>query len=715
VDNSQGVRQRHGGPSEVSEHTSDLLSEQQTPTVVNAARPARRSAWRRRRGNSADPEPTEEIVAQRTPEIVTAQAPAAPPAPKSRLPRRALEPTHPVRFEPDGAAPSPGHLPDFSKMLDGESAAASEVTGPLPAAAAGVLAKGTVLAGRYVVLDDVEDSGMGFVYKALDRQRERAGAPEPWVALKFARPGPGSRPDTAGNLRREFLKLSELRHLNIVAVYDFGNEDGLDFMVLEWLQGETLAAMLEGLSSKRMALRTAQEIVRSIAAALAHAHSAGIVHGDVKPSNIFVTRDQTVKLLDFGASSRSKPDATGRDEHGWATRAYASCDVLRGKPPCPADDVFALAVTAYRLLSGRRPFGELDALAAKAQGLAPPELPADAFASWPAVRDALQFDVMDRPPDAAEFLQQLETETAGAQEESAFPRPVPAHLTAVAWSALAALVLGLSAWWSLSEAPSTSPRIELLLEDAAAAVAAGRLLEPAGGSAFAHYSEVLESDPGNQRANEGLEGLAEHYLTEARSALTAENFEQAVSSLDRARQVQPQHFGIAAIEDLIGRYRRDLLVSARQSAEADLDVAERYLAQAAALSAEDDSRIAAVREELRRQRTAGEVESLVRSIDERILSERLLVPAGDSAVDLLRRASGLAPGDRQVQLARDRITSALLFQAMFSTSNGNLDVASSFIEAAKALEVRHLALARAEYELAKARSNAVEAGEQGRR
>lgn len=710
MDNSQGVRERRGETAGVSD-ASDLLSEQQTPTVVDAARSGDRAAWRRS-GNGGDPEPTEEIIAEHGRNAVPPRAPARAPVRRFRLPRRALEPTHPVGVESDNDASSSGNLPDFSGMLDADAAAASEVTGPLPFVRPGVPAKDVVLAGRYVVLEDVENSGMGFVYKALDRQRERAGAPEPWVALKIARPAPDGRTDTAGNLRREFLKLSELRHPNIVAVYDFGSEDCVDFIVLEWLQGETLASLLESLSSKRMALRTAEEIVRSIAAALAHAHSAGIVHGDVKPSNIFVTRDHTVKLLDFGASTRSDPDANGGDERGWATRAYASCDILKGKQPCPADDVFALGVTAYRLLAGRRPFGEVDALVAKEQGLAPPELPADAFASWPAVRNALQFDAMDRPEDATEFLRQLQSEVDGAEKESAFPHPVPAHLTAIAWGVLASLALGLSAWWSLSDEPSTAPRIEQLLEDAAAAATAGRLLEPPENNAFAYYSEALESDPGNRQANEGLDRLAEHYLTEARSSLTAEQFEEAVSNLDRARDVRPGHFGIAAIEDLIGRYRRDLLVSARQSAGVDLGVSERYLAQAAALSAEDDPEIATVREELRRERTAEEVDSLVRVIDERILAERLLVPSGDSAIDLLRRASRLAPDDRQVQLARDRIASALLFQAMFSISTGNLDAAASFVAAAKSLKVRHLALARAEYELAKARSGALEAGQQ---
>lgn len=702
MDNSQGARKRRDG---VSEHTSDLLSEQQTPTVVDTVRANRAAggiAWRSRPENGGDPEPTEEIFGDGD---TPAEPPPPPPARKTPAPRGRLEPTHPVGAQPEvGGVAS--DLPDISGILDDEPAP------PLDAPPADVdqcvLAKDSLLAGRYVILDDIEDSGMGRVYKALDRQRERAGSSQPLVALKIARRSSESGGDTAGHLRREFLKLSELRHPNIVAVYDFGSSDGVDFMVMEWLQGETLASLLAGLNSRRMALSTAEEIIRSVAAALAHAHAAGIVHGDVKPANVFVTCDHVVKLLDFGASTRSVPDANDSDPHGWATRAYASCEVLQGKPPCPADDVFALGVTAYRLLSGERPFGELDALEARSRGLALPELPPDAFASRPAVRNALQYEAMDRPLNAAEFLQQLDDESDDG-EGAAFPRPVPAHLTAIAWGLLAALVLGGSAWWSIGDAPSTAPHLESLLARAAAASEAGRLLEPEADSAFTHYSEVLESDPDNVTANEGLDRVAEHYLDRARTSLAAEDFGDAVESLELARQVRPGHFGIAPIEDLIGRYRRDLLVSARQSADVDPRQAARYLAQATALSAEGDPQIAAVEAELERAKTAAEVDALVRAVDERILSERLLVPSGDSAIDLLRSAARIAPDDRQVQLARDRIASALLFQAMFSISNGNLGDAESFIDAVKSLGVRHLALARAEYELAKAQSDALEA------
>lgn len=672
MDKFPGARQ-HSEATAVSDNTSDLLKGRRA-RETNGIKPARPAPDVRRNGNGygRDPERTEEIFGDSNGDDRHSQRSTPARAARQITPPLKLERTHPVT----------------SHSFD-----ESEHASRLPA--------GTLLANRYLILDDVQASGMGHVYKAIDRQRESAGAAEPWVALKIARPVRSTRSDTAAYLRQEFLKLSRLRHPHIVAAYDLGTDRGRDFMVLEWLQGETLAAMLERINSKRVALRTAQEVVTNVASALAHAHAAGIVHGDVKPSNIFLTNEHSVKLIDFGAGVQSSPDTDDDDhEQSWATRAYASCEILQGQTPQPSDDVFALGVTAYLLLSGERPFGELDALDARDRGIVPADLPDDAFADRAAVRAALQLDAVERPADAREFMQLLADDPEEAKT-STFPLPVPAHFMAIAWGALAAMVLGLTVWWSIPGDGAAPPRAERLLAAAGQAVAAGRLVG-AENSAFGYYSDVLVREPENAEALQGLDDIAEHFLSRARSALTAEDFDAAVDNFDIARRVRPAHFGIAPTEDLLARYRRDLLVSARQAAEFNVNLADQYLARAAALSDADDPSIASVRAELERHRVAEQVEELLRGIDDRILAERLLVPAGDSAVDLLRRAKGIASGDRDVQLAADRLASALLFQAMFSISSGNLGDAQSFIDAAKSLEVRHLALARAEYELAKA-------------
>lgn len=559
------------------------------------------------------------------------------------------------------------------------------------------------LAGRYVIIEKVDHCGMGLVYKALDRRRQRAGMPVPWVALKFATTKCGDRTTTSSYLRQEFLKLSQVSHPNIVSVYDFDNDNGLDFIVMEWLEGQTLANLLLQITSKRIALGKAADIVRSIGSALAHAHDLGIVHGDVKASNIFLTENRSVKLLDFGSSASSRAIADVETERNWATRAYASCEVLRGDTPQPHDDVFSLGVTAYCLLSGERPFGDLDAVEAKEQGVVPPPLPEDAQECWPAVERALRFDARDRPANAGEFL--LEFTDPPAKVAAA-----PAErnqLEHIAYGAVAiALIIAFVAWaaGSVGGAPTAE---QTILDDADDAFEAGRLVGSGEDSAFALYSSVLEAAPDAPRALDGVERIAEHYLTLARDALAADDPEAAAANLALARDVMPEHYGIAITSDLIARYGKDLLVNARQLAESDLEQAEVLLARASAFLPAGDPALEQVQADLARYRREAKLDVLLRGIDARILAERLTIPQGDSAIDLLRQARELAPNDREVILAADRIATALLFQSMFAISSGKLDDAQRFIDAAKALDVKHLALARAQYELAKARHEAV--------
>jgi serine/threonine protein kinase len=562
------------------------------------------------------------------------------------------------------------------------------------------VAPGEILAGRYVVIEEVDRCGMGLVYKALDRRREKAGMPEPWVALKLARPTAGKHSGTSSYLRQEFLKLSQLSHPNIVSVFDFDNDEGLDFLVMEWLEGQTLANLLTHITSKRVALDKAEDIVRSVGHALAHAHAHGIVHGDIKPSNIFLTENRVVKLLDFGSSGQIS--AGGNTGSAWATRAYASCEVLAGDAPRPHDDVYALGVTAYRLLSGERPFGDLDAVEAREQGLLLQPLPADAQDCWTAVQHALQFDAPDRPVDAEEFLLEFTDPPVEIVEPGG-----RTQLEHIAYGAVAVALLIAIVAWTVGSTGGTPTSERLALHNADQAFSAGRLMEPADDSAFTWYSSILEASPDNAEAIDGLQRIAEHYLTQARVALLADDPETAADQLAAAQKAMPEHYGIAITGDLIARYGKDLLVNARQLAERDLEQAELLLARAAGFLPAGDPDLARAEADFASLRVNAELENLLRGIDRRILAERLAVPEGDSAVDLLREARRLAPDHRQVTLAADRIATALLFQSMFAISNGELDEAERYIDAAQALNVKHLALARARYELAKARHEAV--------
>lgn len=566
------------------------------------------------------------------------------------------------------------------------------------------LQTGTVLAGRYVILEEVARNSTRQVYKALDRQRSLAGDLEPWVALKVAS-SDDARARHQVRLREEYRMLLRLRHPNIVGVYDLCRDGNTEFIVLEWLSGQTLADLLGSIKSHRIALSTAKNIVTELAEALAFAHASGIVHGDIKPSNVFLTEDHSIRIIDFGASSLLATHPGVDEQPLWATRAYASCEVLLGNAPRTADDVFSLGVTAYRLFSGEWPFGEMTSLAAKDGCIEASELPDEALGCGLAVRQALQFDAIDRPSDAMAFVRLLGTETDKRDlPAKAIPFRIPQPKIIGSGLAAMAVALAVILLWPESEpAPSA---VDNLLAKADAAFVGGQLLEPIVESAFDRYQAILNVDPLNSVALERMDIIAEKVLDHSRLALKEERFDDALAYLAEARMVRPDHFGIPILEDLVGRYRRDLLVSARQVLAIDADLAEQYVSSAEALSAAEDVAIAAVRMEIEQERSSAELEILIRKIDERILSERLLVPKSDSALDLLVQAREIAADDWQVQLAADRITSALIFQAWFATSRSNFDAAQSFIDAAATLDVRHLALARAKYELVKSRNDA---------
>ena len=618
--------------------------------------------------------------------------------------RRMERRLHSEKTRPMGLAPrSPVRLPGVALADGGDSPAeliqllVPEQADPKPPPRRSVH-PGELLAGRYLVQEEIGGSGVGLVYKALDRQRQAAGASAPWVALKLARPVTGSgSEDTAECLRREFLNLARLNHPNVVHVFDYVSDRGLDFVVLEWLDGEPLSALLERITSRRIALEKAADIVRSVAGALAHAHSLGIVHGDVKPANIFLGRDRSIKLLDFGSAAPAKPgDGIGAAAN-WATRAYASCEVLNGQAPAPRDDVFALGVTAYRLLCGGRPYGDCDACEARQRNASPPALPEDAREHAPAVLRALALAPMARQQDAGQFLREFDeasSETGAADD--------PGQAARVGYGAIAAALLVSLVAWSVGSVGDPPADADRRLAEGRAAFSEGRLAG-AENSAEAHFRAVLEAEPDNAAAGAGLREIAEAFLVRARAALAYHDGRAVHQNLERAREVLPGYYGIVVTEDLISRHGRDLAREARLLADRDPLAAELALARAGEFLPAEDPALRDAREHLVRTETHRALESLLSAIDERILAERLIVPVGDSAVDLLQRARELAPEDRQVARAAERIVTALLFQSMFSASNGDVTAAERYLAAARRLDIRHMALVRAQYEIAKAR------------
>ena len=209
--------------------------------------------------------------------------------------------------------------------------------------------------GHYRILEKVATGGMGVVYRARDEQLDRD------VALKVLPSGTLSDDAARRQFRKEAMALAKLNHPNIETVYEFGTEDGMDFIVMEYVPGKTLADRLRGgaLPEKEVVALGIQ-----IAAGLEEAHERGIVHRDLKPANIAITARGQAKILDFGLAKLLRPVELGttetfNDSHGAAgTLPYMPPEQLRGEPVDARVDIYTFGAVLYEMATDRRAFQE---------------------------------------------------------------------------------------------------------------------------------------------------------------------------------------------------------------------------------------------------------------------------------------------------------------------------------------------------------------------
>jgi hypothetical protein len=238
------------------------------------------------------------------------------------------------------------------------------------------IASGTVLRDRYVIGECLGKGGKGTVFRALDRYRSGLPPSQQYVALKVLHQMPDSRLETLAALRRELQSAQSLSHPNVVKVFDLDRDGDIDFFTMEFLEGETLSSVLVRFRSQPMPRSYAWAIISQIAAGLQHAHDRGIVHADLKPQNILITKSGEVRILDFGASHalvRSADSSANRTTSS-VSPAYASCELLEGRTPDARDDLYALACVSYELLAGVHPFQRRRASEARDLGVVPVRL-----------------------------------------------------------------------------------------------------------------------------------------------------------------------------------------------------------------------------------------------------------------------------------------------------------------------------------------------------
>jgi eukaryotic-like serine/threonine-protein kinase len=254
---------------------------------------------------------------------------------------------------------------------------------------------GVSLGGRYVLDERVASGGMADVWAADDEVLQRR------VAVKVMRPDTDHEELFALRFRDEALHSAALIHTNIATLFDYGEDDGVAFLVMELVDGKPLSALIK--ERGRIDADQVRSIVGQCALALGVAHEIKVVHRDVKPANILVRDDGLVKLTDFGIARAI--DASGHTRAGdlLGTPSYISPEQALGRPATGASDLYALGVVAHEMLCGAKPFEKPTPIATAMSHLhePPPPLPDDVPEDLAGViEDMLEKDPRDRPENA---------------------------------------------------------------------------------------------------------------------------------------------------------------------------------------------------------------------------------------------------------------------------------------------------------------------------
>ena len=264
---------------------------------------------------------------------------------------------------------------------------------------------GTMLDDRYEILEVIGAGGMAVVYKAMCHRLNR------YVAVKILRDELANDEEFRKRFQTEAQAVAMLSHPNIVSVYDVSHSDGVEYIVMELIEGVTLMQYMK----KKGALgwKEALHFAVQISKALEHAHEKGIIHRDIKPQNIMILKDGTIKVADFGiaaleSAQEKKSDQTVGSVH------YIAPEQARGEQPDPRSDIYSLGVVMYEMLTGKMPYDgdTAEQVAMKhitGHPVPPQELNPDIPEELAAITlKAMNSDINARYQSASELLRDLE-------------------------------------------------------------------------------------------------------------------------------------------------------------------------------------------------------------------------------------------------------------------------------------------------------------------
>ena len=575
------------------------------------------------------------------------------------------------------------------------------------------LEPGFLLSGRYEIVERVHSGGMSHVYKAIDRRRHPGHSRQIHVAVKMLRRAVSDRDEYRLLLEKEASKARSLSHPNIIKIFDFDAHDGQFFLVMEWLQGESLKTLLKRAGGEPLSPTFSWAVIEAVADALQHSHSNGVIHADINPSNIFVTTTHDIKLLDFGvARLADDEDNAPEDLTAWVTPSYASPQVLSGLSPVIQDDLFSLACVAYRCFAGTHPFDGKLSIVAQREDVVVRPVAVVSEQEWTTLDRCLAYTRAERP-DSASVLLRSHATASGGESAEANSRPWP--WTVLAAAAIAAvLVVG---WWSqfgsspTDDTPATaadtgaaSPAdagaaveptppepvtpVDSLLALARQAMADEQLIVPVNNNARDWYRRALAIDANNPEALAGLRAISDVSVTEARSAIEAGDPQAAASALAAAAETDAGNPAIAMLEELLVTRGNAQLTAARlAAASGNEEQAEAALARAEQYAHIETEAIESIRSQLTALSRSEALRSELAVVDAHIAAGRLLRPAGDNAYDTLvplRDAYGAEP---QLTAASQRLAERLLTRAALASASADLADADALVSAAASLGV----------------------------
>ena len=368
--------------------------------------------------------------------------------------------------------------------------------------------------GPYLITNLIGKGGMGIVFKARDTQLNRT------VALKVLPPDQFADRERKQRFLQEAKAASALNHPNIITVHGITQDDGADFLIMEYVPGKTLDQLIP---RKGLPLNVALKYAIEIADALAAAHAAGIIHRDVKPSNIIVTEQGRLKVLDFGlakqAAALQESESTATEgpvtKAGlvFGTAAYMSPEQAQGKRADARSDIFAFGALLYEMVTGRRAFqGEnVITILSAVMNQEPPPMQTFAATGTPELEKIVSRCMKKDPTRRIQLMLDVKLALEDEVEEIGSPpaAPIPAKPRLSAWllPAFVVLALGLAlgAWlgdWILHKAPVTWVRLTFRQGDVDSARFA-----PGGSVVYAAawdstQETLFSGQPGNREARD---------------------------------------------------------------------------------------------------------------------------------------------------------------------------------------------------------------------